>query len=66
MKVGRKVGTILAPWRHNEDGTYNYKPLDPTNSNMYFQEFGKLPYACECGTTIYGKSNFTKHQKSRC
>jgi len=54
-----------APWRYNEDGTYNKKPIDPDYFKRYYEAKTKgVRVKCECGGVCL-KSGLERHRWSK-
>ena len=61
----RKLGRPLQEWRHNPDGTYNSKAIDPKYSLKYWQTHYRKPYTCGiCGGTINCCNAIKRHELS--
>ena len=53
-----------APWRYNDDGTYNKRPTDDSYYRTYYKEHTCQRIQCEvCGADVI-KHNIRQHQKS--
>lgn len=54
-----------ALWRYNDDGTYNWKPLDPNYNRKYYEEHGKAKWTCPlCNRTVCSIYARARHQRS--
>ena len=64
-KKTKVSGKKRALWRYNEDGTYNWKPLDPDYNKKYYEEHGKTKWTCPlCNRTIFSIYGRARHQRS--
>ena len=49
QNIEKPTRKIRSPHRYLEDGTYNYKPLDPNYFNIYYHKRTELVQCPKCG-----------------
>jgi len=60
----KKERAKRAPWRYNEDGSYNNKPISKTYFRDYYHEKIACKVECDLCGRIVGKQKLDRHKRT--